>query len=812
MGPSTIYIVIRATNRELQAETPLQDVPFSTTRDEDDFVLATRDASRGDAYITTITSCQVFLGNEEKNQIKNLVVNDDGPPSNQSSPYVHSLIDTLQKAGHTVSVVLPHVQRSWIGKAHIVGQTLTPTYFRPGTLHKDDGVTSDRPFNDGGEEWILIDGTPASCVQIGLHHFFKDRGPVDLVVSGPNYGRNTTAVFALSSGTIGGALEGAMSGMKSIALSYAFDSREHDPEVIRTASKLSARLMEKLLNEWPDDVHLYSINVPLRKDVEQKKIVYTEMLQNRWHNGSSFEELPPEEDDRDPNTEEQIIREGGEGHTQVPRRLHRKFKWAPNFQDVRKAVTDAQKGDGWEVLQGNITVTPLVANFWHLPHYTGEIKLEHNKSDLTRESSSNTIYAVVDYPDPYVQPLILQGLRSLEDFSIQQISAVSELQRATIPVLQFTAYESLDFEHAMQHSKTSQVCAYVIRKALIRKHYLSNTVSTWLVKHPDSVLAKHFRPCVHFELDYAEFLDEALVDAWDLNESMAENERKESTGSKNWWILKPGMSDGGNGIRLFSSFDELQAIFEDWEGSDSEGDEEDETDHRKDEDTTENPEDASNQDHAMTSQLRHFIAQPYIDPPLLLEAYGNRKFHIRAYVLAAGALRVFVYREMLALFAAKQYQSPGHSGDEEILDLAQHLTNTCFQDEETKSSSVHQFWRLESTHLRADWKEMVFQQICDVTGEVFEAAAREQMVHFQALPNAFEIFGVDFLVDQNANVWLLELNAYPDFKQTGSDLQDAVVGGLFREVARAAIGPFFGAAYHGSSQMPLVRALSLGRD
>ncbi len=257
----------------------------------------------------------------------------------------------------------------------MVGQTLTPTYFRPGTLHKDDGITSDRPFNDEGEEWILIDGTPASCVQIGLHHFFKERGPIDLVVSGPNYGRNTTAVFALSSGTVGGAMEGAMSGKKSIALSYAFDSREHDPEIISTASKLSTRLMEKLTQEWPEDVHLYSINVPLRKDVQNNKILYTEMLQNRWHSGSSFEELPPEEDDHDPNTEEQIIREGGEGHMKVTRKVHRKFKWAPNFQDVRKAVTEAQKGDGWEVLQGNITVTPLVANFWHLPHYSGEIKL-----------------------------------------------------------------------------------------------------------------------------------------------------------------------------------------------------------------------------------------------------------------------------------------------------------------------------------------------------------------------------------------------------------------------------------------------------
>ncbi|KAK4936485.1 putative tubulin--tyrosine ligase pby1 [Elasticomyces elasticus] len=699
----------------------------------------------------------------------------------------------------------------------MVGQTLTPTYFRPGTLHEDDGVTSERPFKDDGEQWILIDGTPASCTQIGLHHFFKDKGPIDLVLSGPNYGRNTTAVFALSSGTIGGAMEGAMSGKKSIALSYAFDSREHDPEIISTASKLSTKLIEKLVKEWPNDVQLYSINVPLRKDVEKNKIVFTEMLQNRWVSGSSFEELPAEAEDHDPNVEEQNIRERGEGEgnakTTVTRTIHRRFKWSPNFADVRKSVSDAGRGDGWEVLQGNITVTPLVANFWHLPHYTGEIKLEDNTSFANSQPAqdSSTLHALIDYPDAYVQPLILDALRTLKDIPVKFISSMRDLHDPAQRVLQITAYESLDFEHALQYSKTSQVGAYVIRKALIRKHYLSNTVPTWLVKHPDSILTKHFRSCVHFELDYAEFLDEALVDAWDLNESMTENEQKESSEQKQWWILKPGMSDGGNGIRLFSSLEELQAVFEEWEGDESDDDTEDEVDNQAQGPTAQDEEDAFNEGNVMTSQLRHFIAQPYIDPPLLLEAYGNRKFHIRAYVLAAGALKVYVYRDMLALFAAKTYQSPRQNEDSGTLDLAQHLTNTCFQDEATKSSSVYPFWSLESTGLQADWKEDIFRQICAVTGEVFEAAAREQMVHFQAIPNGFEIFGVDFLVDADANVWLLELNAFPDFKQTGLELQDAVVGGLFREVTRAAIAPFFGQAESESTHMPLVRSLNLGR-
>lgn len=300
-----------------------------------------------------------------------LVTNDDGPPSAQASPYVHSLVQHLQKAGHTVSVCLPHTQRSWIGKAHIIGQTLKPFYYQPSdTPHgeADDGKTHTRPSSDPNvEEWILIDGTPASCAQIGLNHLFKERGPVDLVVSGPNYGRNTTAVFALSSGTMGGALEGAACQKKSIALSFAFFSRNHDPEIIDTACKHSVRIIEALYKQWPSDgsVDIYSVNVPLVADVDTHKTVFTEILQNYWTDGSCFTEV--EEDATDAANAEHDIRQQQEGGgTETPPKAGKRkyFKWAPKFTDVYKSVEDGGPGsDGWVVQEGNtryVAYKPLV--------------------------------------------------------------------------------------------------------------------------------------------------------------------------------------------------------------------------------------------------------------------------------------------------------------------------------------------------------------------------------------------------------------------------------------------------------------------
>ncbi|KAJ4393983.1 hypothetical protein N0V93_003200 [Gnomoniopsis smithogilvyi] len=790
-----------------------------------------------------------------------LVVNDDGPPSPHSSPYVHSLVLELQKAGHTVSVCLPHTQRSWIGKAHMIGKTLTPTYYRPPKLssssalpaglgNADDaaahGSTHARPARDGAtEEWVLVDGTPASCVQIGLYHFFKDRGDFDLVLSGPNYGRNTTAAFALSSGTLGGALEAAVCRKKAIALSYAFFSRNHDPEIVAGASRHSVRVIEALVKQWPEDgsVDVYSVNVPLTEGVEETKTLFAPCLQNYWSLGNSAFEAVESEEDAD--REEEKIREGEIGVVEDAKQAegerkggheHRHFKWAPQLGDVMKATQEASSAvDGRVVTAGNTSVTPFKANFWHAATHLHEQELKLNAPRSTASLSINrqdsgkqpqeestgdaedTIYAIVDYDDRYVQPIVLSALQSLIPphrlCLLPSTASPTDVPRGA-KFLQIRAYESIDFDHAMSNPAKSMVNSYVIRKALIRKHFLSSTVDHWVAKHPDSVLKGHVKRGEAFEVDYAEFLDDALVEAFDLRASLERNEERAQTAdegrdasSSEWWILKPSMSDRGQGIRLFSTMEELQGIFDGWEADAPDSDvEEDEE------------EDASEKDYITTSDLRYFVAQPYIDPPLLLPSCERRKFHIRTYVLCAGAMKVYVCREMLALFAARPYVPPWETSssaqDEDYLDA--HLTNTCLQGPRADENSVKRFWDLADEDLPPAQKEGIFDQICAVTGDIFEAAAREMMVHFQPLPFAFEVYGLDYLVDAEQNAWLLEVNAFPDFKQTGDALRDQVVAEFWRGAVRFGVGPWAKIEVaeeveNRDDSMMLVRSIDLGR-
>jgi tubulin--tyrosine ligase len=231
----------------------------------------------------------------------------------------------------------------------------------------------------------LVNSTPATCSQLGLAHCFKDRKPIDLVVSGPNYGRNTTAIFALSSGTLGAALEAAVCGAKAIAISFAFFDRLNDPKIVAQSCRQGVRVIEYLAKQQWDAGRVYTVNVPVKDGVEKQPVVWTEMLQNQWSSSSCFDETPGVVEDAD--AEETKLRKqeskGGEEPKQEQKQTQdaskwepRHYKWAPKFKDVYESVEKAGPGnDGWAVQQGQTSVTALKANFFHVPGYKGEIKL-----------------------------------------------------------------------------------------------------------------------------------------------------------------------------------------------------------------------------------------------------------------------------------------------------------------------------------------------------------------------------------------------------------------------------------------------------
>lgn len=725
-----------------------------------------------------------------------LLTNDDGPLDDNSCPYMKYFVDEiLTTTDWDLSIVVPNEQRSWIGKAHFAGKTLTTTYIytRLLTSAPNANINSfEGPFKTSQpqfpqpewQEWVLVNSTPAACADIGIHHVYsKKKGPIDLVLSGPNFGKNSSNLYILASGTVGAAMEAVTHGVKAIALSYAFNNLDHDFHILKEAAKISVKLIKKLYVQLQtmENVDIFSVNVPLIESLKlgSTKIHYAPILNNYWN--SIYAPLDE-------------LNEHGQ----------QQYMWNPDFKKVYKdGLADLTHTDSRVLLEEGISVTPLKASFNIVEPFSGEITLDDDESvgnlgrklvateiDLKASKGNNIVsgaeqarhrFLITIPQEAYVYKPLVDAFEQLPDFSITtDISLLKNIPQ-DVKVFHYGEYEDIDIDLIGEKPLQYYIPSYIYRKALIRKHFLANTIQHYVAKHPESVLIQNVPQSYQLEVDYAEFLDDALDDAYELRDEIEAGGRT--------WILKPSMSDKGQGIRLFKTIDRLQEIFNSFEEGDSE-----------DEDEVNETENG-----VIISQLRHFIVQEYKSRPLLLQNYDNKKFHLRTYVVCKGNLQVFVYKNILTLFAATEYHDPNDDNDEEQVSMDGHLTNTCLQ--ETGNPLVVPFWKLEDTKFSEEQKKKVFDQVLETTKELYTAATSVDKMNFQPMDNAIEIFGIDFLVNEDYTVTLLEVNSYPDFKQTGDDLKGLIYE-LFDRVVKEVVSPLVTGTQSETTESTLVSVLS----
>jgi 5'-nucleotidase len=175
-----------------------------------------------------------------------LLTNDDGI----DSPGLHALREIALQLSDDVWVVAPETNQS--GASHSL------SLHEPLRMRQVD------------ERAFAVRGTPTDSVIMGVRHVLKDKIP-DLVLSGINRGANM-AEDVTYSGTIAGAFEGTILGIRSIALSQAFGFESTKSVRWQTALAHAPALLRKLLAlEWgPSSV--MNINFP---DREPESVVGT---------------------------------------------------------------------------------------------------------------------------------------------------------------------------------------------------------------------------------------------------------------------------------------------------------------------------------------------------------------------------------------------------------------------------------------------------------------------------------------------------------------------------------------------------------
>ncbi len=168
-----------------------------------------------------------------------LISNDDGI----DSPNLHMLHAALKRAGHEVRAVAPAEQHSGAGCCLTVHDPILTKKVR--LPHACGG-----PF-----EGVAVSGTPADCVILALRGLMPDFKP-ELVITGINFGPNA-GQDVFFSGTVGAAIQAAMYGIPTMAVSHC----SHAP-ITQAHADLAARMAAAL--DWARlPLHrVYNFNMP----------------------------------------------------------------------------------------------------------------------------------------------------------------------------------------------------------------------------------------------------------------------------------------------------------------------------------------------------------------------------------------------------------------------------------------------------------------------------------------------------------------------------------------------------------------------
>jgi 5'-nucleotidase len=216
-----------------------------------------------------------------------LVTNDDG----YRSEGIKALAEALRSIGDVVTVAP-------VDEASAIGHALTLR--RPLRLeHVSHNVYG-------------VDGTPTDCVNIAVTHVLK-RLP-DLVVSGINRGWNLGDDITYS-GTVAGAMEGALLGVPSVAVSLQATAGGGDFTHAARAALTFCQLM--LTRRLPKRTFL-NINVPkgqprgVRVTVQATRNHVTSVLERRDPKGRSYFWIDEGQDEWQPHdrSDYQAVRDG----------------------------------------------------------------------------------------------------------------------------------------------------------------------------------------------------------------------------------------------------------------------------------------------------------------------------------------------------------------------------------------------------------------------------------------------------------------------------------------------------------------------
>ena len=196
----------------------------------------------------------------------------------------------------------------------------------------------------------------------------------------------------------------------------------------------------------------------------------------------------------------------------------------------------------------------------------------------------------------------------------------------------------------------------------------------------------------------------------------------------NLWLVKPANLNQGRGIEIFKSLDKINSFLN------------------------------------AQPLNTYWVVQKYIEKPLL---YRGRKFDIRIWALVTCKNEVFIYKHGYMRTSSDEYSLNNPNN-------YVHLTNNCLQKhgdnygkhEEGNTLSLDALQKyLDETFpsLGVSVEKHLMPRMKDFIIDTFLSVKKS--LNSKKRKNCFELFGYDFLIDEDFRTWLLEVIALNFFRE-----------------------------------------------
>ena len=151
---------------------------------------------------------------------------------------------------------------------------------------------------------------------------------------------------------------------------------------------------------------------------------------------------------------------------------------------------------------------------------------------------------------------------------------------------------------------------------------------------------------------------------------------------------------------------------------------------------------------------KHVIISEYITNPLITPALSNKKFHLRMYLMICVGLPYKNGYEW-------HFWDRGKIITAELPYKNNDYTNTKIHDTHFKSTPINRYFP-EDLDLSKEKTDNIYLQMEEIMSAV-SSIIKDNAFSYEESKYAFEVFGVDFMITDEYEVKLLEVNARHDY-------------------------------------------------